>query len=75
MNQEIIGAQLSATRISFGRVTARHLEALHDSVEQACSVPVAVPWDRMAAAHAEIFAECRQAAVRKRGSCETEVYQ
>jgi hypothetical protein len=42
-------------------------------VEQACSVPVAVPWDRMAAAHAEMFAECRQAAVRKRGSCETEV--
>jgi DNA-binding FadR family transcriptional regulator len=55
MNDELIRAHVSATRVACGRVTARHLKALHDSVEQACRVPAAVRWERKAAAHAKVF--------------------
>jgi hypothetical protein len=52
MNDELIQAQVSATRFACRRMTALHLKALHDSVEQAYRVPAAFHWDRKAAAHA-----------------------
>jgi GntR family transcriptional regulator, transcriptional repressor for pyruvate dehydrogenase complex len=52
---ELIQAQASATRVACRRMTALHLKALQDSVEQACRVPAGFQWDRKAAAHAEIF--------------------
>jgi hypothetical protein len=41
--------------LACGQMTTPHLKALQDSVEQACLVPAAFPWDRKAAAPAEIF--------------------
>lgn len=52
---ELIETQVIAIRIACGQMTTPHLKALRDSVEQACRVPAAFPWDRKAAAHAEIF--------------------
>ncbi len=52
---ESIETQMIAIRIACGQMTAPHIKALQDSVEQACRVPAAFPWDRKAAAHAEIF--------------------
>jgi len=52
---EPIGAQVIAIRIACEQLTAQHLKALQDSVERACRVPATLPWDRQAAAHAEIF--------------------
>jgi len=36
-------------------LTSLELRALHDSVERACCLAGSLPWDRKAAAHAEIF--------------------
>jgi hypothetical protein len=55
MNDELIEAQVVAIRIACRQMTAVHLKALHDSVEQACRIPGDFPWERKAAAHAEIF--------------------
>lgn len=55
MTDELIEVQISAAHIACGRITAPHLKALYDSVEQACRIPAALWWDRKAAAHAEIF--------------------
>jgi hypothetical protein len=51
----LIETQVIAIRIACGQMTTPHLKAWQDSVEQACRVPAAFPWDRKAAAHAEIF--------------------
>ena len=55
MTGELIELQVSAARYACGQMTALHLKALHDSIEQACRIPAAFWWDRKAAAHAEIF--------------------
>ncbi len=55
MDEGLIQVQAMATRIACLRMTAQHLKALHDSVEQACRLPARSQWDRKAAAHAEIF--------------------
>src|SRR5215472_1057148 len=55
MTGELIELQVSAVRNACGQMTALHLKALHDSIEQACRIPAASWWDRKAAAHAEIF--------------------
>lgn len=52
---ELVVAQVSAVRIACRRITGAHLKALRDSVEQACRIPAAMPWDRKAMAHAEFF--------------------
>jgi DNA-binding GntR family transcriptional regulator len=52
---ELIETQVMAIRIACGQLTAPHLKALRDSVEQACCVPATFGWNRKAAAHAEIF--------------------
>lgn len=55
MTDELVVTQISAARIASRRVTAGYLEALRDSLAQACGMPSTVPWDRRAAAHAEFF--------------------
>lgn len=55
MTGELIELQVSAVRNAYGQMTALHLKALHDSIEQACRIPAEFWWDRKAAAHAEIF--------------------
>jgi DNA-binding FadR family transcriptional regulator len=55
MDEELIQAQAAAARIACLRMTARHLKALHDSVEHASRLPARSQWDRKAAAHADIF--------------------
>ena len=55
MTGELIELQVSAVRNACGQMTALHLKALHDSIEQACRIPAEFWWDRKAAAHAEIF--------------------
>jgi DNA-binding FadR family transcriptional regulator len=55
MVNELVKTQVIAIRIACRQTTAPHLKTLQDSVEQACGVPAALPWDRKAAAHAEIF--------------------
>jgi DNA-binding FadR family transcriptional regulator len=52
---ESIETQVIAIRIACGQLTSQQLKALQDSVERACRVPDALPWDRQAAAHAEMF--------------------
>ena len=51
----MIQAQAMAAQLACARMTARHLEALQDSVERACCLAGRSQWDRKAAAHAEIF--------------------
>jgi GntR family transcriptional regulator, transcriptional repressor for pyruvate dehydrogenase complex len=55
MDEGLILLQATATRAACARMTAQHLRALHDSVEHACCLRGRFPWDRRAAAHAEIF--------------------
>jgi DNA-binding FadR family transcriptional regulator len=52
---QLILVLAAAVRIACRRMTALHLKAMHDSVEQAWRTPAAFGWDRKAAAHAEIF--------------------
>jgi len=44
-----------ATRIACTAITTPHLTNLQASVDQAGDIPAGFPWDRKAAAHAEIF--------------------
>jgi DNA-binding FadR family transcriptional regulator len=53
--EHLIPVLAAAAHIACRRMTALHLKALHDSVEQAHQIPAALGWDRKAAAHAEIF--------------------
>jgi DNA-binding FadR family transcriptional regulator len=55
MDERLIQMQAMATRIACLRITAQHLKALGDSVEQAACLPARSAWDRKAAAHAEIY--------------------
>jgi hypothetical protein len=41
MDEGLLQVQAMATRIACLRMTARHLKALHDSVDQASRLPVA----------------------------------
>ena len=41
MTGELIELQVSAVRNACGQMTALHLKALHDSIEQACRIPAA----------------------------------
>ena len=52
---ELIELQVHAVGKACGQMTAVHLRALHDSIDQACRIPAEFWWDRKAAAHAEIF--------------------
>jgi hypothetical protein len=54
VDDELILVCAVAARVACRRMTPRYLEALHDSVEQACCLPSGFDWDRKAAAHAEI---------------------
>jgi hypothetical protein len=54
MDEELICWCVMATRAACVRMTARHLNALQDSVGQACFLPAGIAWDRTAAAHAQI---------------------
>jgi hypothetical protein len=56
MDEGLILLQAMATRAACARMTAQHLGTLHDSVEHASCLRSRSPWDRRAAAHAEIFA-------------------
>ena len=53
--EQLIPVLAAAARIACRRMTAMHMDALCDSVEQASRVPASLEWDRKAAAHAEIF--------------------
>jgi GntR family transcriptional regulator, transcriptional repressor for pyruvate dehydrogenase complex len=55
MDEGLIRSQALATRIACVRMTARHLRALQDSVEQASGLLARLEWDQKAAAHARIF--------------------
>jgi DNA-binding FadR family transcriptional regulator len=55
VDEELISWSVMATRAACVRMTARHLKALQDSVEQACCLPTTFAWDLKAAAHAQIF--------------------
>jgi DNA-binding FadR family transcriptional regulator len=55
MDEGLIQVQALATRIACQQMTARHLKAVRDSVEQAFCLPARPQWDLKAAAHAEIF--------------------
>ena len=50
----MIQALAMSARMACAR-TSLELRALHDSVERACCPAGGLPWDRKAAAHAEIF--------------------
>jgi len=51
----VISVLSAATRIACRQMTARHLDALHASVEQASGLPARPDWGRKATAHAELF--------------------
>jgi DNA-binding FadR family transcriptional regulator len=55
MDDELIQLQVAAVRVACRRMSVQRLQALHQSVEQACLLPAGFGWDRKAAAHAEIF--------------------
>ncbi len=50
MDEGLIQVQAMATRIACLRMTARHLKALHDSIECASCLPGRSQWDRKVAA-------------------------
>ncbi len=51
----LISVQVMTARIACRWMTARHLEAVSDSVDQAARLRARSQWERKAAAHAEIF--------------------
>ena len=53
MEDELIQLCGLAIRDVCQQMTAQHLKALRDSVEQACSLPAGFAWDRKITAHAE----------------------
>lgn len=55
MDEGLIQVHAMATHAACGRMTTAHLRALHDSVQHASCPRGMHPWDRTAAAHAEIF--------------------
>jgi GntR family transcriptional repressor for pyruvate dehydrogenase complex len=54
MDDELTRVCALATRVACQRMTPPHLNALRDSVEQACCLSARTAWDRKATAHAEI---------------------
>ena len=55
MDDELIRWCALATRAACSRMTAQHLRALQDSVEQARCLSARSAWDRKATAHVQIF--------------------
>ena len=51
----LISIQAMTARIACRWMTARQLEAVTESIDQAARVPARSQWERKAAAHAEIF--------------------
>jgi DNA-binding FadR family transcriptional regulator len=54
-DEALISMQGTIVRIACQRMRAAYLKALAESVQQASCLPVHLPWDRKAAAHAELF--------------------
>jgi GntR family transcriptional regulator, transcriptional repressor for pyruvate dehydrogenase complex len=55
MEDAMIPLLSAATRIACRQMTPQHLNALHDSVEQASCLSARQDWERKATAHAELF--------------------
>lgn len=55
MNEDLIEAVATATRIACPAITSPRQAALQASLDQACGIPARSGWDRKAAAHAEFF--------------------
>ena len=55
IEEGLISMQATTARIACQRMTARHLRALSDSVEQAACIPARFQWERKATVHAEFF--------------------
>jgi DNA-binding GntR family transcriptional regulator len=55
MNDEMVERLAMTTRIACTAITTPRLTNLQASVNQASDIPAGFPWDRKAAAHAEIF--------------------
>jgi DNA-binding GntR family transcriptional regulator len=55
MNDDMVERLAVATHIACTAITIPRLNNLQASVNQACAIPAGFPWDRKAAAHAEIF--------------------
>jgi DNA-binding GntR family transcriptional regulator len=62
MYGQLIQAQGTAAKFACERMSPRHVSALHDSVEEACQLPVESGWERKAAAHAAFFSVLAEAA-------------
>jgi hypothetical protein len=54
-SEDLIGGQVTATRVAGKRITGPALELLLDSVDRACCLPARPGWEHKAVAHAEIF--------------------
>jgi DNA-binding FadR family transcriptional regulator len=62
MNEELIQALATATRIACMTITSQRQAALQASLDQACDTPTGFGWGRKAAAHAEFFTALAEAA-------------
>jgi hypothetical protein len=54
LDDELIRVGALVAYAACRQMTPQYLQALHDSVEQACCLPSRFDWDRKAASHAEI---------------------
>ena len=63
VDDELTRVRALAARAACRRTTPQYLEALRDSVEQACCLPAGFDWGRKAAAHAQIVNPLADAAV------------
>lgn len=55
MDDEVIQVCALTARVACQQMTARHLKALGESIEQACCLPAQFCWDRKATAYAEVI--------------------
>jgi DNA-binding FadR family transcriptional regulator len=55
VDEELMRWCVLATRAASSRMTAQHLNALQESVGQACCLSARLAWDGRATAHAQIF--------------------
>jgi hypothetical protein len=62
MNDELIQALATATRIACTTLTSTGQAALQSSLDRACGPPAGCSWERRAAAHAEFFTALAAAA-------------
>ena len=59
LDDELIRVGALVAYAACRQMTPQYLQALHDSVEQACCLPSRFDWDRKAASHAEIVTSWR----------------